>query len=185
MRRVRDEQIIDLYFERNEDAIKETDAVYGKYLGTVAFNILGDSGESDECLNDTYLRTWDAIPPARPSIFKAFLARITRNLALDRYKEKTAKKRGGGAVEESLDELAECVGDGGVGDSADIARVINALLGESKPRDRRIFVKRYFYQKSLSDISSEMEIGESLVKVTLHRMRERLRDMLVKEEIYL
>ena len=182
---MRDEEIIALYFDRNEDAIKETDAAYGKYLGTVAFNILSDCAESDECLNDTYLRTWNAIPPARPSILKAFLARITRNLALDRYKEKTAKKRGGGAVEESLDELAECVGEEASGDSADIARVINAMLSESKPRDRRIFVKRYFYQKSLADICNEMDIGESLVKVTLHRMREKLRDMLVKEEIYL
>ena len=181
-----DSELIELYFDRNEDAIRLTDEQYGKYLHKVAFNILNDSFYSEECVNDTYLRAWDSIPPTRPGIFSSFLAKITRNLALDRYKAQRAQKRGGGAIEESLDELTECVGegDGGV-DSVAISTAINRLLGGSRKTDRIVFVKRYFYAQSIKEIATAHSLGESVVKVTLYRMRQTLRVMLKQEGIFL
>ena len=104
-----DSKIIELYFARDEAAITETSAKYGYYCKKIAMNILADLFESEECVNDTYVKVWNTVPPTVPNIFKAFLAKITRNLALDRYNEKTAKKRGG-RVYESLEELSECIG---------------------------------------------------------------------------
>ena len=180
-----DERLIELYFARDEEALRLTAESYGKYLGTVAYPILSDVGQSDECVNDTYYRAWHSIPPTRPNILRSFLARITRNLALDRYKARRAEKRGGGVMAESLDELAECVGEPSNEDSALIAEIINRMLKDSRPRDRRIFVKRYFYQRSIEQICEEMELGASLVKVTLHRMRQSLKEMLKEAEVYL
>ncbi|MBR6259186.1 MAG: RNA polymerase subunit sigma-70, partial [Oscillospiraceae bacterium] len=104
-----DALIIELYWQRNEDAIKETDNKYGAYCFSVANNVLRDNGEAEECVNDTYLRAWNAMPPKRPSLLRAFLAKITRRLAFNRYDANAAKKRGGGETAAVLEELAECI----------------------------------------------------------------------------
>lgn len=106
---MKDEEIIELYFKRNERAIEETDVKYGNYLESIANNILNDDLDVEECLNDTYLKTWDKIPPTRPKVFKAFLAKIARELAFDKYRASRSKKRGNGTMHEILDELEECI----------------------------------------------------------------------------
>ncbi len=178
---MQDSEIIELYFARDERAIKETADKYGGYCTKIAINLLTDIFESEECVNDTYLRTWNTIPPTRPNIFKAFLAKITRNLALDRLDEKNAQKRGG-RVLESLDELSECVAsEGEVTDPimlAETAEIINEFLSGERELSRVIFVRRYFYLDSVGSIAKFLGIGESRVKTLLFRMRERLREVL-------
>ena len=114
-----DSGIIDLYFARSEDAIVQTDAKYGAYCRAIAMNILKSREDSDECVSDTWLHAWNAMPPQRPGILSAFLGRITRNLSFDRFKAAHADKRGGGSLAASLDELAECIASrGGVDEAA-------------------------------------------------------------------
>lgn len=182
-----DAKIIELYFARDERAISETDEKYGRYCFTVANNLLSDEGESEECVNDTYMRTWNTIPPTRPSVFRAFLAKIARNLALDRATARSAKKRNARLVE-SLDELSECVGDsGGFAEleSREITAVINDFLKSEDSLARNIFLRRYFYLDSVSDIAKRYFIGVSRVKTTLFRMRERLAKRLLEEGVSL
>ncbi len=175
-----DSKIIELYFARDEAAIAETSTKYGYYCKKIAMNILADLFESEECVNDTYVKVWNTVPPTVPNIFKAFLAKITRNLALDRYGERTAKKRGG-RVYESLEELSECIGSSETEDELDskaLTELINRFLSRESELSRRIFVRRYFYQDSVSEIAKRLRVTESRVKTTLHRARARLADVL-------
>lgn len=183
-----DLQIIELYFERSEKAISETEKKHGRYCMSIANRILRSDQDAEECVNDTYLRAWNAIPPARPTHLRAFLGRITRNLALNRYATLHAEKRGNGA-ELALEELAEVLAD----PDSEIDRVetdalresINRFLG-SLPRDTRImFVRRYFYLLPIAEIADGLGTNENRVKVTLHRTREKLRAYLEKEGIVL
>ena len=183
---MQDNDIIELYFSRDEQAIAETAKKYGAYCYTISYNILHDSFDADECVNDTYNKTWHTIPPTRPGIFKSFLGKITRNLSLDRYDMTNTAKRGG-RVAESLDELSECVGDFDIDekfDSEAIATIINRFLGEIKELDRRIFVRRYFFEDSISDIAKMHKVSESQVKTTLFRMRAKLSEHLKREEVF-
>lgn len=178
-----DSKIIELYFARDEEAISATSAKYGSYCTKIAMNILFDLFESEECVNDTYVKVWNSVPPTVPNILKAYLGRITRNLALDRYGERSAKKRGG-RVFESLDELSECVGTGEADETierAELAALINKFLSKESELSRRIFVRRYFYQDSVCDIAKRLRISESRVKTALFRARERLALMLGRE----
>ena len=180
-----DKEIIKLYFERDERAIGETAEKYGAYCHKIAFNFLCDFYEADECVNDTYMRTWNAIPPAVPRIFSAFLAKITRNLAIDRYNKAHSAKRGGG-YEISLDELGECADGGSPWEdmkTSELARAINEFLGQQRELVRRIFVCRYFYQMSVKEIAKKHSIGQSQVKTLLHRARAALSEHLCKEGI--
>lgn len=180
-----DEKIIELYFGRDERAIEETANSYGRYLWKIAYNILSDEYESEECVNDTYVRTWNAIPPEVPRFLSAFLARITRNLSLDRLRVRASERRGGGVAVLSLDELAECVGGVEVEtDSAEIAAVINRFLARLGEEDRRIFLLRYFHEERIAEIARRFRRTEASVKVKLHRMREVLREMLRKEGLF-
>ncbi|MBQ8720465.1 MAG: sigma-70 family RNA polymerase sigma factor [Clostridia bacterium] len=184
---MQDSEIIELYFARDERAITETSDKYGTYCTRIALNILDDSFESDECVNDTYLRAWNSIPPTRPNIFRAFLAKITRNLALDKLSAKNSQKRGG-RVFESLDELAECVGSSDITErleSEEIAGIINAFLRSERELVRRIFIRRYFYLDSVADIAKAYRIGEGRVKTVLHRARGKLALYLSKEGIFI
>ncbi len=183
---MRDQEIIELYFQRSETAITETSAKYGAYCHTVAMNILRDIFDAEECVNDTYHRAWRSIPPTRPTRLGAFLAKITRNLAIDRYNRKKAKKRGG-EYAESLEELGDCIG---VNDSTgetleELGAIISEFLKSEKELARRLFVRRYFYENSIKQISEIHGISESLVKTTLHRTRARLAIYLRKEGVYL
>ncbi len=180
-----DEKIIELYFMRDERAIEETANSYGRYLWKIAYNILSDEYESEECVSDTYVRTWNAIPPEVPRFLSAFLARITRNLSLDRLRARSSERRGGGVAVLSLDELSDCVG--GVeseSDSRDIAEVINRFLSRLGEVDRRMFLLRYFHEEGIAEIARRLRRTEGSVKVKLHRMRAELRKMLEKEGLF-
>lgn len=183
---MQDSEIIELYFLRDELAIEKTAEKYGPYCHTIAYNILHDSFDADECVNDTYHKTWCAIPPARPTLFRSFLGKITRNLSLDKYAAKHAEKRGG-RVWESLDELSECIGSFDIDERFDteaIGAVINGFLGGLRELDRRIFVRRYFFEDSISEIARLHKISEGQVKTSLFRMRARLSEQLKKEEVF-
>ncbi len=179
-----DNKIIELYLNRDESALLQTSAKYGAYCSTIAFNILGSAEDARECMNDTLLRTWKSIPPAKPSSLKSYLGRIARNLALDRYDQRTAEKRGGDQVDLALEELSECIADNKEElNDGEITAVINAFLETQDKQKRIIFVKRYFNLESVKDIAKEMSISESNVKTTLFRLRTGLREALQKEGI--
>ena len=180
-----DGKIIELYFSRDESAISATAEKYGRYLGKIAYNILSDRFESEECVNDTYMKTWLTIPPEVPRVFSAFLARITRNLSLDRLRASSADKRAIMKHTESLDELSECVGGGECElDSREIGVVINSFLCGLAEADRRMFVLRYFHEESVADIAKSLGKKESTVKVRLFRLRAMLKEKLIKEELF-
>ena len=182
-----DEQIIELYFAREERAIAETDKKYSQYLYTVAYNILADDMDAEECLQDTYIKTWNTIPPERPSIFRAFLAKITRNLSLDRYERDNRKKRVPKAACVPLDEVREFLPD-----ESDftrdmqakaIGRVITEYLDTVSDRRLYIFVSRYFFALSLPQIAKRLSCSQSLVSKELAEIKRELRILLEKEGI--
>lgn len=182
-----DEQILDLYFAREERAIAETDKKYCQYLHTVAYNILANEQDAEECLQDTYLRVWNAVPPERPSIFHAYLAKITRNLSLSRFKASKRQKRVLCEASVSLDELGDCVSDqeelSQQLDSAAIAYVVNHYLHHIPERRTYIFVSRYFYMLTVPQIAKRLSCSTSLVKKELALIRSELRQELEKEGI--
>lgn len=180
---MQDNDIIALYFDRNEKAIAATEEKYGGYCRSIAMNILSDEMDAEECVNDTWLRTWNAIPPSRPSVLRVFVGKITRNLALDKYKAKTAEKRAGGEFAVSLDELDECIGTIDERESAEIGESISKFLRGQPETARKMFVCRYFYCDPIADIARRFHTSEGRVKSTLFRMRGKLRDHLESEGI--
>ncbi len=182
-----DLQIIHLYFERSESAIKETETKYGKLCFRIASNILRDVSDSEECVNDTWFSVWNTIPPTRPNNFSAFLCKITRNLALKRLDYNKAKKRTP-EVLVSLDELEQVVPDNHLPstlEAEELGRLISAFLRKEKAEARNVFLRRYWYFDTVSDIASRYSFSESKVKVLLHRTRSKLREYLNKEGITL
>ena len=179
-----DEAIVALYFDRSEEAIAACQVKYGKTCHTIAYNILHSDEDAEECVSDTWLRAWNAIPPEKPARLGAWLSTVTRRLALTRYEKRTAAKRGGG-MELSLEELAECVTDGGltIADEVAISNAINSFLASLPARTRMVFMRRYWYMDSIAAIAKSMGMTESAVKVTLHRTREKFRKHLDKEGI--
>lgn len=174
-----DEQIIDLYWGREERAITETDFKYGQFLYRIAMNILADRCDSEECQNDTYLHTWNAIPPARPTAFRVFLARITRNLSINRYKEKNAQKRVPSHLTVALDEV--CLTE--VPEDADVAtlgRLINEYLRTLGSNARYIFIERYYFAVSVKNIAAALQMTESNVYKQLMQLKCGLREYLSK-----
>lgn len=181
-----DSEIIDLYFARSEQAIAETDSKYGPYCRAIAYRILENRDDSSECVNDTYFRVWNAIPPQRPTGFRAFLGRITRNLALGRYRASRALKRGGGRVEVALEELREaavCLPPDETVDEAELARLIDAFLDGLAPQARVFFVRRYWYLDSVKEIAAAYHVGVSAVKMSLLRSRNALKARLEEEGV--
>ncbi|MBR7111560.1 MAG: sigma-70 family RNA polymerase sigma factor [Clostridia bacterium] len=182
-----DEQIIDLYFARDERAIKETDHKYGKYLFTIAYNIVQDTLDCEECLNDTYLDTWNRIPPTRPTVFHAFLSKIMRNIAVDKYRYNTAAKRIPSEMLISLEELDTCTPNEMSMDEelaiAELARLLNDYLKGLGDRERLLFVCRYYYADKISEIAKMLQAGERSVYRELAELREGLRQHLEKEGI--
>ena len=179
-----DEEIVNLYFDRSEEAIAACQIKYGKSCHTVAYNILRSDEDAEECVNDTWLRAWNSIPPERPTRLGAWLSTVTRRLALTRYEKKTAAKRNGG-MEASLEELSECVTAGSltIADEVALSEAINGFLASLPTRTRMIFMRKYWYMDSIADIAKALGMGESAVKVTLHRTREKFRKHLAKEGI--
>lgn len=181
-----DSKIIDLYWQRCESAISETALKYGTYCLKISMNILKNRNDGEECVNDTYMQTWNAIPPERPNCLSAYLARIVRNLSINRYRSLHAEKRAADRFALSLDELSECVPSGAVyshNDVDSIGEAINEFLKTQSPDVRRIFVRRYFYCDAVSDIAERFQFTEGKIKSTLFRAREKLKLHLEKEGI--
>lgn len=182
-----DEAILALYWERSERAISATEVKYGRYCACIARNILDNSEDAKECVNDTWLRAWNAMPPGRPQRLAAFLGKITRNLAINRLERERAKKRGRGVMEVLVEELGECLPDrrAGVDPADDLAlrEAINRFLAVLPAENRKLFVRRYWYFSSVRDIAADYGMGESKVKMALLRMRSELRRFLEKEGI--
>ncbi len=182
-----DEKIIELYFARSEAAITETDRKYGACCRSMTMNILGSREDSEECVNDTYLKVWDTIPPERPARLGAFVIRIARNLAFDLRKAKNRLIRGGGFESVSFDEIAECLPAASDTEStadsrAALAAVEKFILSLSREK-QTIFMRRYFYMQSCADIAAGLGISEGKVKMILKRTRDGLREYLGKEGI--
>ena len=180
-----DEKIISLYWERQEKAIAATDVKYGKYLYTIAKNILNDDLDSEECLNDTYLGTWNAIPPQRPKFFQAFLSKITRNIALGRIRKATAEKRIPSEMTHSLEELDECVlvepGEDEKYYVNRLSELFNQYLETLSDRQLFIFVCRYYYSDSVISIAEMLKLSKNTILRDLAKIRQGLRDFLEKE----
>ncbi len=180
-----DNLIIDLYWARSESAIGETDRKYGSYLGTIAYNILCSHEDAGEAVNDTYLRALDSMPPERPNILSAYLGKITRRISLNKRRDQIAEKRGGGEIDLVLDELAESLpSKSSVEEEVDmraLGEVLNRFLGNLKETERDMFMRRYWYMDSISDIAGMFGCGELKVKTTLFRTRKKLIAVLESE----
>ena len=180
-----DKKIIELYFNRDEKAIYETQIKYGNYIYSISYNILHNNEDCAECVNDTYLNTWNSIPPHKPNILSTYLGKIIRNLSLDLYRKYKADKRIANEFTISLDELDECVASKSkVEDEVNgklLNEAINDFLSTIKKEDRMMFVCRYFYFDSISDIAERLNYSESKVKMSLKRTRDKLKDYLIKE----
>lgn len=178
-----DRAIVALYWKRAETAILETKKQYGRLLLSISRGILRNEEDAEECENDTYLKAWNTIPPKRPDKLSAFLAKIVRNLSLDRYDAMHAEKRGGGEVPLLLDELAEVIADETAfpTDTEGLSEVLNAFLGRLKPDARTIFLRRYWFGDSVQEISARSGFGESKIKMSLLRTRQSLQEALEKE----
>lgn len=181
-----DEKIIELYWQRSPDAIAETSRKYGAYCMRLSMNILADREDSEENVNDTYLRAWNAIPPQRPKLLKAWLGKVIRNLAINCREKAAAQKRQGDQYTLSLDELDECIPDPGTAEERtyvrELGRALNAFLATEAALDRKIFVSRYFYCETTAQTAEKLGLTQGQVKVRLHRCRERLRKYLRSQE---
>lgn len=179
-----DVKIVQLYWDRDEQAIPATSEKYGNYCTSIAKNILGNREDAEECVNDTYLHAWNSMPPHRPSILSTFLGKITRNLALNRNKYKTADKRGGGEANVVIDEIAEFVSDTDSVeqeiDRKELIRTIDDFLDSLPTEKKSIFVCRYWYFDSISDIANRCGMTENNVSVTLNRLRLKLHNYLLE-----
>lgn len=179
-----DSTIIDLFVQREETAISESQAKYGTYCGVIANNILHSKEDSEECVNDTWLRAWNAIPPHIPRRLAVFFGKITRNLAIDRSRSDKAKKHGGGQITLCLDELSECVGeDTPIADTIMLRDLLNSFLSELPERNRELFLLRYWYIMPVNEIAERCGMTEGAVKMTLMRIRKKLRERLDKEGV--
>lgn len=177
-----DGQIVALYWARAESAIAETAKKYGKYCHAIAYNILHNKEDAEECVNDTYMRAWSGMPPQRPNRLSAFLGKITRNLSLNQYEKYTAEKRGSGQAPLALEELRDCVPAAGsveqVIEDAALLELFNQFLAALPADTRKIFLRRYWYFSPLKEIAAEYGFSESKVKMMLLRARNDLRQRL-------
>lgn len=180
-----DAAIVELFWQRSEDALRQTDVKYGKLCRHLANNILHNASDAEECVNDSYLRVWGLIPEERPNFFQAFLCRIVKNISLDRLKYETAKKRDRSGVV-CIDELEECVASpvGSPEEAADenaLTQAIAAFLQAQTDTARRIFVRRYWYCDPLNEIADDHGVTEAKIASQLFRLRKKLREHLAKE----
>ena len=180
-----DARIVALYWERSDEAIPETASKYGSYLASISQNILASREDADECVNDTYHDAWNAMPPHRPSILSTFLGKITRRISIDRWRQLTAEKRGGGELTLALDELEDCVsGTGSIENEMErreLEKLFNDFLNALPVTERRVFLCRYWYMDSIQSIAQQFGFSQSKVASMLHRTRAKLRAVLAKE----
>ncbi|MDO5401529.1 MAG: sigma-70 family RNA polymerase sigma factor [Eubacteriales bacterium] len=179
-----DNAILDLYFSRSEQAISETAEKYGGYCYCIAYNILENHEDAEESVSDTYLSCWNYIPPKRPNLFSAFLAKLTRHLSIDRWRSRSAAKRGGGALELALEELTDMTDGQSTEDRVlrrEQLRALNRAMDALNETERSIFLCRYFYLDSNAEIADHFQCTEGRVKTMLSRTRAKLRLALAKE----
>lgn len=180
-----DEKIIDLFFRRDEQAIRESMTAYGAYCRAVAAGILSDPADVDEAVADTWLAVWDAIPPHRPKYLRLFLGRITRNLAISLWRKNNTSSRGGGQMALALEELGECISPDISPEEAvntkELQRSINAFLKAQPTVQRQVFLRRYFYLEDIPAIAHRYELREANVRMMLSRTRQKLRKHLIQE----
>lgn len=179
-----DTKIVDLFWQRDQSAIAQAGRKYGKYCYAIAYGILSSREDSEECVSDTWHRAWQVIPPEKPNRLQAFLGRITRNLALDRYGYNHAQKRNV-HLEAVMDEYWQCIpnGDMPLEDQVALKELINGFLGGLDKQTRIIFLQRYYYICTVKDIARSMGLSESNVSVILHRTRTKFKEYLQKEGI--
>lgn len=180
-----DDRIIDLYWNRSEEAISETALKYGKYLYSIAYQVLSNGQDAEECVNDTYYDAWNTIPPHRPSILSTFLGKFTRRISIDLWRKNNAEKRGNSEIILVLDELEDCVsGSGSVEEESErreLTRKINDFLRALPDTERQVFLCRYWYMDSIASIAKQFSFSESKTTSMLHRTRTKLRALLEKE----
>ncbi|MBQ3070044.1 MAG: sigma-70 family RNA polymerase sigma factor [Clostridia bacterium] len=184
-----DKGIVELFAARSESGIEKLNETYGAYCTALALRIVGDFAEAEECVNDAYLRVWETIPPEKPQSLKAYVARIVRNMAINRYKSRHAKKRGGGLTEIVLSELQDCLPSRESPDALTedivIRDVLNSFLSSLPKRDREMFMRRYWHMQEIGDIASAVRMTENHVYVQLLRLRRKLKRKLDEEGIVL
>lgn len=183
---MQDKNIVELFFERNEEAISETDNAYGKYCYAIIANVLKNSEDIKECLNDTYNELWNSIPPAKPDSFKAYIGKVARNTALNKLSYNKADKRNC-EFDVLLSELADCADCANLENEVqarDVVHRIGVFLHSEKEEARKIFIRRYWYGDSISNIATRFTLSESKVKSTLFRTRNKLKSYLKKEAGY-
>ena len=195
-----DSAIVTLYWQRSEQAIAESDTKYGPYCGHIAYGLLQNSEDAQECVSDTWLAAWNAMPPHRPAVLRLFLGKLTRRLSLQRLRRQGRLKRGGGEAALALEELGDCVPLGGDAQQAlegrELTRLLNRFLSGQPAAQRQVFLARYWYGAAVKDIARQfgyseskvqhglyltLGIAESKVKSMLYRTREKLRLTLEKE----
>ncbi len=183
-----DAEIIELYFERSQSAIKESKAKYESYCRTISMNILHNREDTEECLSDTWMKAWKNIPPENPACLSAFLGRIARNTALSLWRKVNSKKRKGSETDVCLDELTECISENQgrtFTEDLELKESLNRFLQELDEKSRKIFMKRYWYVIPVKKIANEIDMNEGAVKMALLRTRKKLRQFLEEEDIYL
>ena len=184
-----DSEIIELFYARSEKAITELKYIYGKYCYKIANNILSNNEDVEECMNDTYLSVWNSIPPNTPNSLLSYIGKITRNIALDKYRTENARKRGGGEINLVLEELKEFISSKNniekELENKEIIKVINNFLETMEKEKRVIFVLRYYYSENIKMISYKLGISESKIKSILFRIRKELKKHLDEEGIIL
>lgn len=183
-----DERIIELFFERSEQAIKELDDKYGKVFYSLSYNILNNQQEAEECVNDAYLGTWNAIPPAKPNPLCAFVCKIVRNISLKRYEQKTAAKRNS-HFDVAMEELKDCLASRTTIEEEiaerELTKIIESFLNSLSRENRVIFLRRYWFSDTYADIARQVGLTEKNVSVRLTRIRKKLREYLVEREVLL
>ena len=170
-----DAKIVDLYWSRSEQAISETEAKYGRYCRTISYNILADTSDAEECVNDTWLKAWNSMPTHKPSLLAPYLGKLTRWLSLNRLRDENSLKRGGGELPLVLDDTAREL------EIKELNRELRHLLDELGKEERDVFISRYCYVASIAEIAEKSRFSESKVKTMLHRTRKKLLQQLKEE----
>lgn len=180
-----DSKIVDLYWDRKEQAIEETQKKYGSYCYKIAYNILSSKEDAEESVSDTYMTAWNTIPPRRPSVLATFLGKITRHLSIDQWRTRSAYKRGGGQMVLVLEELEECIASNENVEQSyarkELLTAYKRFVERLPVTERRVFLLRYWYLDSIGDIAQKYGFSESKVKSMLHRTRQKLNRCLAEE----
>ena len=180
-----DRDIVELYWQRSDDAIAESSRKYGSYCSHIAFNICGTNEDAEECVNDTWLRAWKLMPDKRPTILSSFLGCITRSISLDKLKAAKRQKRGNGQIPLIMDELENCISDESSPEKAielkELETAVKEFVGKLPETEKKVFIARYFYLAPMSEIADSLGCSQSKIKSTLFRSRSKLKAFLIEE----